>query len=325
MKTTIVIPNYNGKAFMEDCLTALAAQTVRDFEVLVVDNGSTDGSVEGLDAWFPGVRVISFEKNYGFSRAVNEGIRQSRSEYVILLNNDTIPFPDYVERLVAAIEADRRIFSVSPKMIQACNRHLLDDAGDSYCALGWAFQRGVGQPAESYSRPGRIFSSCAGAAIYRRDVFDEIGLFDELHFAYLEDIDVGYRALIHGYQNRYEPEAKVYHVGSGTSGSRYNAFKVKLSARNSVYLNYKNMPLPFLVLNILPLTLGWLIKLRFFVRMGFGDEYKAGLKEGFSTRRNCRKVPFCRKHLWNYLYIEWLLVINTFIYAAEFLKRRLKT
>ena len=161
MKTTIVIPNYNGKAFMEDCLTALAAQTVRDFEVLVVDNGSTDGSVDGLDAWFPGVRVISFEKNYGFSRAVNEGIRQSRSEYVILLNNDTIPFPDYVERLVGAIEADRRIFSVSPKMIQACNRHLLDDAGDSYCVLGWAFQRGVGQQAESYSRPGLIFSSCA--------------------------------------------------------------------------------------------------------------------------------------------------------------------
>ncbi|MBQ8813809.1 MAG: glycosyltransferase family 2 protein [Lachnospiraceae bacterium] len=324
MKATIVIPNYNGKAFMEDCLTALAEQTIRDFEVLVVDNGSVDGSAEGLDAWFPGVKVICFDKNYGFSRAVNEGIRQSGSDYVILLNNDTIPFPDYVEKLIGAIEADERIFSVSPKMIQACNRHLLDDAGDSYCALGWAFQRGVGQSVDKYSKPGRIFSACAGAAIYRRAVFDEIGVFDELHFAYLEDIDVGYRALIHGYQNRYEPEAKVYHVGSGTSGSRYNAFKVKLSARNSVYLNYKNMPLPFLILNWLPLMLGWLVKLRFFVNMGFGDEYKAGLKEGFVTRKNCRKVPFVWSRLGNYLYIEWLLIVNTVIYAAEFLKRRLK-
>ena len=324
MKATVVIPNYNGKAFMEDCLTALAAQTIQDFEVLVVDNGSSDGSDKGLEVWFPGVQVISFDKNYGFDRAVNEGILQSRSDFVILLNNDTIPFPDYVERLIRAIEADEKIFSVSPKMIQACCRELLDDAGDSYCLLGWAFQRGVGQSVRRYSRPGKIFSSCAGAAIYRRTVFDEIGLFDESHFAYLEDIDVGYRALIYGYENRYEPEAKVYHVGSGTSGSRYNSFKVKLSARNSIYLNYKNMPLFFLILNFLPLLAGWLIKLRFFVNMGFGDEYKEGLREGVRTRKQCRKVPFRWRHLGNYLYIEWRLIANTFIYAAEFLRRRLR-
>lgn len=324
MKATVVIPNYNGKAFMEDCLTALAGQTVHNFEVLVVDNASTDGSADGLDAWFPGVKVLRLDKNYGFSRAVNEGIRHSTADYVILLNNDTVPFPDYVEKLIEGIEEDKRRFSANPKMIQACHRDLLDDAGDSYCLLGWAFQRGVGQSVDRYGEPGRIFSSCAGAAIYRRKVFDEIGLFDESHFAYLEDIDVGYRALIHGYYNWYAPESKVYHVGSGTSGSRYNGFKVRLSARNSVYLNYKNMPLFFLILNFLPLSVGWLIKLRFFNRMGFGKEYREGLREGFRTCKNCRKVPFCWKHLGNYLYIEWRLIANTFIYVAEFLRRRNK-
>lgn len=322
MKATVIIPNYNGKAFMQDCLTALAAQTAGDFQVLVVDNASTDGSADGLECFCPGVRVHKLDKNYGFSRAVNEGIRLSESEYVILLNNDTIPFPDYVEQLILAIDADSRIFSVSPKMIQAYHPDILDDAGDSYCLLGWAFQRGVGQPIDRFSKGERIFSACAGAAIYRRAVFEEIGYFDERHFAYLEDVDVGYRALIHGYINRYEPAAKVYHVGSGTSGSKYNAFKVELTSRNSVYLNYKNMPIVFLMLNFLPLLAGWLIKMRFFQTLGFGKAYKDGLKEGFRTARKCKKVPFRFSHLWNYIYIEFLLIANTFAYGVEFLRRR---
>jgi len=322
VKATVVIPNYNGKAFMQDCLTALAKQTSDAFEVLVVDNASVDGSVDGLEQWFPGVKVLKLDRNYGFSRAVNEGIRRSNCDYVILLNNDTIPFPDYVERLISAMDADERRFSVSPKMIQAHQRDLLDDAGDSYCLLGWAFQRGVGQPVDHFSKSGRVFSACAGAAIYRRAVFEKIGYFDETHFAYLEDIDVGYRALIHGYINWYEPEAKVYHVGSGTSGSRYNAFKVKLSARNSIYLNYKNMPLFFFALNFLPLLVGWLVKLRFFCRLGFGKEYREGIMEGVRTAGRCRKVPFRWKYLPNHIYIEVLLIINTVMYVIEFLRRR---
>lgn len=323
MKATVVIPNYNGKAFMQDCLTALAKQTSDEFEVLVVDNASVDGSADGLDQWFPGVKVLKLDQNYGFSRAVNEGIRESDCDYVILLNNDTIPFPDYVERLIGAMDADERRFSVSPKMIQAYHRELLDDAGDSYCLLGWGFQRGVGQPVERFSKAGRVFSACAGAAIYRRAVFEEIGYFDEMHFAYLEDIDVGYRALIHGYINWYEPEAKVCHVGSGTSGSRYNSFKVKLSARNSIYLNYKNMPLVFFVVNFLPLLVGWLVKYRFFCKLGFGDDYKSGIAEGIRTARQCSKVHYQWKNLINYLYIELLLCVNTVGYVVEFMRRKI--
>ena len=115
----------------------------------------------------------------------------------------------------------------------------------------------------------------------------------------------------------------VYHVGSGTSGSKYNAFKVKLAARNSVYLNYKNMPLPQLVLNAAPLALGMAVKRGFFKKIGFEKEYMEGLKEGFSTVKRCRKVLFCREHLKNYLQIEMELIAGLFIYTWEFASRKL--
>ena len=158
-------------------------------------------------------------------------------------------------------------------MIQLHHRDLMDDAGDMYSIMGWAYQRGVGQEVERYDRPCHIFSSCAGAAIYRREIFEEIGYFDEMHFAYLEDIDVGYRAKIAGYYNRYCPQAVVYHVGSGTSGSKYNPFKVKLAARNNVYLNYKNMPFFQLLVNSLPICMGILGKYFFFKKLGFEKDY----------------------------------------------------
>ncbi len=330
-------------------MAALDKQSAGDFCVLIVDNGSADGSVQWIEENLPGfVRIRPGEKlpaeperrktdsgcqgcpiylmemgeNTGFSGAVNAGIRASCTEYVILLNNDTEPEPDYIRELEKAMEGSPRIFSVSSKMIQLYEKRLMDDAGDLYTVIGWAFQRGVAQRSSGFTRPRRIFSACAGAAIYRRAVFDEIGYFDELHFAYLEDLDVGYRARIAGYENWYCPEAVVYHVGSGTSGSKYNPFKVRLAARNSVYLNYKNMPLLQLAVNALPLAFGYAVKIRFFSKRGFGADYRAGLKEGFSTLKKCRRVPFRVRNLGRYLRIEWELIVNTFIYASDLIKRR---
>ena len=322
-KVSVIIPNYNGMKFLPDCMAALAKQTFSDFEIIVIDNASADGSAEWLREHYPQVRLVANDKNEGFSGAVNQGIRLSECPYVLLLNNDTEAAPEFVENLVRAVERSERIFSVSSRMMQFHDREKLDDAGDLYCLLGWAFQRGVGRPARDFARSGRVFSACAGAAIYRRAVFEEIGCFDRLHFAYLEDIDVGYRARIAGYENHYEPSAVVYHVGSGTSGSRYNGFKVKLAARNGIYLNYKNMPALQLILNALPLALGIFLKLLFFQKMGFGKDYRDGLREGIRTRKQCRKVPFCRKNFGNYVRIELELIGNTFLYAGEFLQRRL--
>ena len=321
-KVTIIIPNYNGLQFMEPCMKALDAQNCRDFEVLVVDNGSTDGSVEWLKEH--DIPTIFLADNTGFTGAVNVGIQAAKTPYVILLNNDTEAEPEYVGALLQAIEQSPRIFSVSPKMVQMYHRELMDDAGDMYSIMGWAYQRGVGQEVERYNKPCHIFSACAGAAIYRREVFEEIGYFDEMHFCYLEDIDVGYRAKIAGYYNRYCPQAVVYHVGSGTSGSKYNSFKVKLAARNNVYLNYKNMPAPQLFINALPIAAGIMVKYFFFKKRGFEKDYIAGVVEGIQTVKDTRKVPYQKKDFWNYVSIEWELLYGAALYIYEFTRRQMK-
>lgn len=321
-KVSVIIPNYNGMKFLPECMEALKKQSYRDFETIIIDNASKDGSVAWLKEHYPEAVLVENQENLGFSGAVNQGIQMSRCPYVLLLNNDTKAEPSFIGNLVSAIERDPRIFSVSSKMLQFYHRDLMDDAGDLYCALGWAFQRGVGQSAEKYNKPCKVFSACAGAAIYRRQVFEKIGYFDTMHFAYLEDIDVGYRAQIAGYENWYEPEAVVLHVGSGTSGSRYNDFKVKLAIRNNFYLNYKNMPLLQRGINYLPIQLGIALKRGFFRKIGYLEAYEAGIREGKETRRNCTRVPFQWKHLWNYIKIEGQLIRNTFVYLWEYMHRR---
>ena len=323
MKVTVIIPNYNGKHFMQPCLESLNKQTCPDFKVLVVDNHSTDGSIEYMKENYPEIEVIPLDKNYGFSYAVNVGIRHAVTPYVILLNNDTTVDAQYIEAMTKAIEASPRIFSVSSKMIQMYHPGLIDSAGDLYTLMGWGVCRGTGRSISNYTTPDRIFTACAGAAIYRRKVFQEIGYFDESHFAYLEDIDIGYRAQIYGYKNMYCPTALVYHVGSGTSGSKYNSFKVKLSARNSIWLNYKNMPLLQLIINLPALLLGYGIKTAFFFKIGFGKDYIQGLKEGLSGIKNCKKIPFQLRHLPSYILIELGLIKYTFDYAIDWIKRKI--
>lgn len=320
IKTTIIIPNYNGLSFMEPCFESLKEQTVRDFKVLVVDNGSTDGSVE----WLKEHRVpsIFLKENTGFSGAVNTGIRAADTPYVLLLNNDTRVEPGFVAAMERAMDQSPKIFSVSSRMIQMYHPELLDDAGDMYSILGWAYQRGVGRSVNLYQKSCRVFSACAGAAIYRRAVFDEIGLFDELHFAYLEDIDVGWRAKLYGYDNVYCPDAAVYHVGSGTSGSRYNSFKVCLAARNCIYLNYKNMPGWQILLNAPFLLAGIFVKYLFFVKNGFGRDYVSGLKEGIRTRKQCRRVPGLLKRFGAELKVQFEMICGTGLYVYEFLRRQ---
>lgn len=313
MEVTIVIPNYNGLRFLEDCLTSLEAQSY-PAHILVVDNGSTDGSVEWIRENHKAVRVIALKENTGFSKAVNIGIRKSETPYVILLNNDTKVKEGFTEALLRAIKKSERIFSVSAKMLDMKNEEIIDSAGDLYCALGWAYARGKGKPQDKYNVPAKIFSACAGAAIYRKSVFAEIGYFDELHFAYLEDLDIGWRARIYGYENRYEPLAAVLHMGSASSGSRYNLFKTGLSSANSVYVIGKNMPFLQWVLNLPFLVMGYSVKTLFFIKKGMGAAYVKGCMRGlrrcFSEEGRKRKVRFRLKHLGSYCRIQGELWCN---------------
>ena len=317
-RTSIVIPNYNGINYLADCLEAIRGQTLQPERVIVIDNGSSDGSADYLKEHYPWLRLVLFDHNTGFCGAVNEGIRISRAEsmdYCILLNNDTKADADFIKELVRAMDEDDRIFSCQAKMLCMSDPSRMDDAGDLYCSLGWAFARGKGKPEEKYNRRADIFSSCAGAAIYRMSVFDEIGIFDENHFAYLEDADIGWRARICGYRNVFVPTAKVLHVGSASSGSIYNLFKVKNTSRNSIYLISKNMPLPQIIINLPLLIAGFSVKAVFFAVKGFGKEYLNGLiqgvalsetgkKEGRKFRRGSQAFP-------QYVRIQLELWINT--------------
>ena len=303
MRSTIVIPNYNGIRYLENCLCSLEKEQAY---IIVVDNASTDGSYEMTCEKFPAVKTIRFSDNMGFCKAVNAGIAASNTEYIIFLNNDTVVESGFVHALERVMDEDESIFSASAKMISMHEKEKIDDAGDLYCALGWAFAIGKGRPERNYRENYPVFAACGGAAIYRKRILDKIGVLDENHFAYLEDIDLGYRAQIYGFHNVFVPDARVYHAGSATSGSRYNAFKAKLSARNSIYLIYKNMPILQVLLNLPFLLAGFGVKSLFFIKKGLGMTYINGLCEGFRLcasadgrkhkihYRSCRFKAYCR-------------------------------
>ena len=277
---TVVIPNYKGKKYLKNCIESVLKSTELDLEIIIVDNGSDDGTIEEIKCIYPQIQCICFDNNYGFCKAVNTGILRSKTPYVFLLNNDTIVCDGAIDALLETIRKDRRIFSVEAKMLQYHEKEKIDSAGTFYNAFGWAFARGKDRNAAEYTKRTDSFAACGGAALYRRGIFSEIGLFDESHFAYLEDIDIGYRARVCGYRNVYEPAAQILHVGSASSGSRHNEFKVKLSARNNIYLLYKNMPTVQIMFNFPLLFLGFLIKYLFFLRKGMGRCYLDGVGEG---------------------------------------------
>lgn len=309
---TVIIPNYNGIAYIKDCLDSLKMQSYPDFEIIVVDNASTDGSCEVVEKDFPEVKLIKLSQNFGFCRAVNEGIRVTKTKYLILLNNDTKADKDFVRELKNAIDAHDDTFSVAAKMLQMNAPDKIDAAGDLYCALGWAFALGKDKKSDRYNKESVIFSACGGASIYRKSMFEQIGYFDELHFTYLEDVDVGYRARIMGFSNRYTPKAVVYHAGSGTTGSRYNPFKVRMASRNSWYVIYKNMPLLQIILNLPFLLIGFGIKALFFILKGYGREYLSGMKRGYLMCVEGRKYPFDKRFIKNYCKIQLELWLNIF-------------
>ena len=321
MKASVVTPNYNGKEFLKTYFDSLNRN--KDFvgEVILVDNGSTDESIEFIKDYsrnldFP-VIIIRNAENLGFAKAVNQGILKSSYPYIFSLNNDTQVEESGIKPLIDLISSDDSIFSVASKMVQFDNKKLIDDAGDEYNILAWTKKTGENQPAENYDEVYEIFSSCAGAAMYNKAILDKIGLFDENFFAYMEDVDLSYRAKINGYKNLFCPDSVVYHIGSATSGSRYNKFKVKLAARNNVWTVYKNFPIPQKILNFIFLFLGFLIKYLFFVKKGFGKTYLEGVKEGLKTRNKINKVKFSKKNTKNYFKIEWKLIVN----AVKFLKK----
>ena len=320
MKVSVVTPNYNGEKFLKTFLESLNNDSEYIGEVIIIDNGSSDSSLNYLknnSFNFPLV-IIENDENLGFAPAVNQGIEKAQHEYIFSINNDTEIKRGSIKAMIDLISSDDEIFSVQAKMLQYDNKRLIDDVGDEYNLLAWTKKTGENHDTGEYVEVREIFSSCAGAAMYKKSLLMEIGMFDANFFAYMEDVDLAIRSRIHGYKNMLCPDAVVYHIGSATSGSRYNEFKVRLAARNNVWVVYKNLPIPMKILNFIFLFLGFLIKYIFFVRKGFGSTYLDGLKEGLSTRsEKIDKVKFQGKNTKNYFKIEYRLIINT----LKFLKK----
>ncbi|MGB3681070.1 MAG: glycosyltransferase family 2 protein [Rubrobacteraceae bacterium] len=249
---TVVIPNWNGREFLEACLASLRMQSFEDFGIVLVDNGSTDESVAFANESFPEVEVISLKRNEGFSAAVNAGIKASGSEYVALLNNDTATDPGWLEALVRSAESYPEAGFFASKLVDFHDRRFLDGAGDALRLGGLPYRLGHGEKDQGqFDAPAYVFGACAAAALYRRALLEEAGLFDEDFVSYCEDGDLSFRAQLAGYRCLYVPDAVVYHMGGASTGGKRSATATRLGTRNSLGLLVKNLPLS-VVPHVLP-------------------------------------------------------------------------
>lgn len=213
----MIIPNWNGRRWLPACLAAIGDQTQAPAEVIVVDNGSSDGSLEYVRTEHPEVRLIELHTNTGFAHAVNEGLRASRADLVALVNTDVVLGRDWVERMAGTLSADPAAASVACKMLSMDDPTEVYDAGDVLRRDGACEQRGRrGRDDGRWDEPGEVFGACAGAAVYRRAAVLGVGAFDERYFAYLEDIELSLRLRLAGWTCRYEP-AVALHAGEGSS------------------------------------------------------------------------------------------------------------
>ena len=240
----VVIPNWNGREMLKTCLDSLANQTFKKFRIIVVDNGSTDGSVEYISSNYPEVRIVSLPDNRGFSYAVNQGILNTSGEWIFLLNNDVEVDSDCLTVVAKACVEDHNFDFFALKMINFHDRTMLDGAGDAVLRGGVGYRLGTLEKDNArYGVRREVFGACAGAAVYRKSLFAHIGMFDKDFFAYLEDVDFNLRAARFGSRCRFLPDAKVFHIGSATSGSKINSFTVELSTRNNICVILKNYDL----------------------------------------------------------------------------------
>jgi GT2 family glycosyltransferase len=249
---SVIIVNFNGEPLLDDCLSSLSRQTYRDFEIVFVDNGSSDGSVKRTRHLMPKARLVQLGQNVGWARGNNLGIDAAQGQYLVVLNNDTQADENLLSEMVHAVESDPSVGMVAPKILNFFDRKTIDSVGGLIiCRDGIAQGRGRGEfdrGQYDHLREALIPSGCA--ALYRRAMLDEIGCFDEDFFAYCEDSDLGLRALWAGWKTVSAPRAIVYHKYSATSGN-YSPAKLFWVERNHFFVALKNFPAQMI------LTLPW--------------------------------------------------------------------
>jgi GT2 family glycosyltransferase len=252
---SVIVVNFNGERYLGDCLESLSVQTFRDFEVIVVDNGSTDGSLDFIRKDFPWVKLIPLDKNTGFAMGNNTGFEASASKYIATLNNDTVVDKGWLKALYEVAETDRTIGMVASKILLGRNGREIDSVGVLIYPDGMSRQRGRGEIDEGqFDRTEEVLFPSACAALYRREMLNKIGFFDEDFFSYCEDTDLGLRARLAGWKAVLASKAIVRHLYSQTAG-KYSGLKAYHVERNHLWVLMKDLPVAYIIFS--PISTIW--------------------------------------------------------------------
>jgi len=331
-KVSILIVNYNGRKFIVNCLKAIWRQSFKDFEIVIVDNGSCDGSLYEIRRFLegtakrspsrPSVRLIHHEENLGFAGGNLSGLKYATGKYIALINGDAEPDEEWLGELVKAMVIDQKVGICASKIIVYGN-DVIDSAGDGFSTSLKGFKRGEGEAASLFKREEYVFGACAGAALYRRKMIEEIGFFDEDFFLIHEDTDLNYRAQSHGWKTLYMPTAIVYHRVRSSIG-HMSDMAVYYTLRNSELVRIKNIPLGVLIRCFPDFLIGALTEFLY-----FAIKYKR-LKLYFKAKKDTiailprmlkkREAMMKSRKVSN----EYLLTIMTSVWQKDFLQTKIK-
>lgn len=245
---SVIVVNYNGAPYIEECLQSLYRQTYRPVEIVVVDNGSTDRSLDILRGHGTRIKLIESAVNLGFAAGNNEGIRRSAGSYVALLNNDASAHPDWIRSMADTLDRDARLGACSCRIVSHHDHGVLDSIGLLINREGMSRGEGRNGPADAFGSEKAVLMPSACASLYRREAIEEAGLFDEDFFCYCEDTDLGLRLRLLGWEAVYAPQAVAYHRYSESAG-KYSAFKAYHIERNHFWVLIKNYPAKYVLLS----------------------------------------------------------------------------
>ena len=299
-RVSVIIVNYNAGRRLQKCLDHLAAQSFKDFETIIIDNGSTDGSLKSISEHPLSPILIEAGKNLGFAAGNNQAVQRATGEWLAFLNPDAYADERWLSSLMTAVQRYPQTDAFGSKQIDANDPSRADGLGDICHALGLVYRGGFGASPTQVMQDGECFSPCAAAALYRREVFQALGGFDERFFCYGEDVDLGFRLRLNGGRSIQVANAVVAHEGSGVTG-RYSDFSVYHGNRNRIWLYYKNLPVLLLwVLTPIHLFINLAMLARAY-SAGYGSAYWRGVRDGYrglgdmrarrKETQNARKAP----------------------------------
>lgn len=280
-KVSVIIVNYNGMKFLKRCIPSLLAQSYPEIEIIVVDNNSIDDSVGYIKKEFQSVKVIVNKENFGFAKGNNIGIKYAKGELIVTLNNDTEVVPTWIEELVSTMNSDKKIGMCASKMLFMKDPNTINSTGMCISRSGACWDRGMFEHDDGqYENIEDIFGPCAGAAMYKKEMLEEIGLFDEDFCAYMEDSDLAFRGRLAGWKCLYVPKAIVYHMHGGTAGYMSD-YSVYYGNRNIIWNFAKNFPTRLLI-TCLPWMIGRNIAvILYYILKGYGKTILRSKIDGF--------------------------------------------